>query len=99
MTKCPDDPALHQAMREFLRDLRTGAHPLNRQELRAYRQWADEHIYYWSSQRARCRSRTRARLFRSTSHCCRAARPPISISGATQRGLRQGLRAALRLLN
>jgi hypothetical protein len=47
----PDDPALHQAMREFLRDLRTSAHPLNREELRAYRQWAEEHIYAWSSER------------------------------------------------
>ncbi len=93
----PDDPALHQAMRDFLRDLRTGAHPLNRQQLRAYRQWADQHILRIRS-RGRCRSRTRARLFRSTSHCCRAARPPISISGATQTGLSDGLRAALRLL-
>ena len=47
----PDDPALHQAMRDFLRDLRTGAHPLNRQQLRAYRQWADEHVYYGSGSR------------------------------------------------
>jgi hypothetical protein len=45
----PSDPAVHQAMREFLHDLRTGIHPLNRQELRAYRQWADEHIYGWTS--------------------------------------------------
>ena len=27
----PDDPALHQAMRDFLRDLRSGRHPLNRE--------------------------------------------------------------------
>ena len=33
---------------------------------------------------ASCRSRTRARLFRSTSHCCRGARPPISMLGAGQ---------------
>jgi hypothetical protein len=44
----PDDPALHEAMREFLRDLRTGVHPLNRKELCAYRQWANENIYGWS---------------------------------------------------
>jgi hypothetical protein len=44
----PDDPALHQAMRDFLRDLRTGAHPLNRQELRAYRKWADKQYFGWS---------------------------------------------------
>ena len=48
----PDDPALHQAMREFLRDLRSGRHPLNREQLRGYRQWADEHYgcYGCSSQ-------------------------------------------------
>jgi hypothetical protein len=46
----PDDPALHQAMRDFLRDLRSGKHPLNREQLRAYRQWADQHYHYgWSS--------------------------------------------------
>jgi hypothetical protein len=45
----PDDPALHQAMRDFLRDLRTGLHPLNRDELRAYRQWADEYYSYYRS--------------------------------------------------
>jgi PcfJ-like protein len=46
----PDDPALHQAMRDFLRDLRAGKHPLNRDQLRAYRQWADQHYHYgWSS--------------------------------------------------
>jgi hypothetical protein len=42
----PEDPALHQAMRDFLRDIRTGLHPLNRKELRAYRQWAEEHYCY-----------------------------------------------------
>jgi hypothetical protein len=36
-------------MRDFLRDLRTGLHPLNRDELRAYRQWADEHNSYYRS--------------------------------------------------
>jgi hypothetical protein len=43
----PDDPALHQAMRDFLRDLRSGRHPLNREQLRSYRQWADEHYGYY----------------------------------------------------
>jgi PcfJ-like protein len=44
----PDDPALHQAMRDFLRALRTGAHPLNREELRAYRHWADTQYFGWA---------------------------------------------------
>jgi hypothetical protein len=44
----PDDPALHQAMRDFLRDLRAGAHPLNLRQLRAYRAWAAEHVSGWS---------------------------------------------------
>jgi hypothetical protein len=34
-------------MHDFLRDLRTGAHPLNRQELRAYRKWADKQYFGW----------------------------------------------------
>jgi hypothetical protein len=46
----PDDPALHQTMREFLRDLRSGRHPLNREPLRAYREWAAEHYCFgWGS--------------------------------------------------
>jgi hypothetical protein len=45
----PEDPALHQIMRDFLRDLRSGHHPLNREPLRAYRQWADRHYSCWSS--------------------------------------------------
>jgi hypothetical protein len=45
----PDDPALHQAMRDFLRDIRTGVHPLNLRELRAYRKWAAEHVTPWSN--------------------------------------------------
>jgi hypothetical protein len=45
----PDDPALHQAMREFLRDIRAGAHPLNLRELRAYRTWAAAHLGGWNS--------------------------------------------------
>lgn len=47
----PDDPALHQTMREFLRDLRSGRHPLNREQLRAYRKWADEHYSFGCSSR------------------------------------------------
>jgi hypothetical protein len=46
----PDDPALRQAMRDFLRDLRGGVHPLNRKQLRAYREWAEEHCSYYGSQ-------------------------------------------------
>jgi hypothetical protein len=45
----PDDPALHQTMRDFLRDLRAGAHPLNLRELRAYRLWAAEHVTPWAN--------------------------------------------------
>jgi PcfJ-like protein len=44
----PDNPSLHQAMRNFLRALRTGAHPLNRAELRAYRRWADTQYFAWA---------------------------------------------------
>ena len=79
----PDDPALHQAMREFLRDLRTGAHPLNRQPLLAYRKWADRASLRIESRPlsiAHARERFPA-LPRSAS---RAARRPISIYGATQ---------------
>ena len=92
----PDDPALHQAMRDFLRDLRTGAHPLNRQQLRAYRQWADQHIYGWSQRPL------------SLAHACEAfplylallpRRTPADFDQwCTQTGLTDGLRAALRLL-
>ena len=45
----PDDPALHLAMRDFLRDIRVGVHPLNVRELRAYRKWAAEHVTPWSN--------------------------------------------------
>jgi hypothetical protein len=92
----PDDPALHQTMRDCLRDLRTGAHPLNRQELRAYRQWADEHIYGWSERPL------------SIAHA-RQAFPlylPLLPRGSPAdfdlwcdaTGLKEGLRNALRLL-
>ena len=47
----PDDPDLHQAMRNFLRDLRSGIHPLNRAPLRAYRKWASNHYHYGYSSR------------------------------------------------
>jgi hypothetical protein len=40
--KTPHDPALHQAMRDFLRDLRTGAHPLNRRALQQYLRWVEK---------------------------------------------------------
>ena len=43
----PDDLALHQAMRDFLRDVRTGAHPLNLRELQVYRKWVAEHPGSW----------------------------------------------------
>ena len=41
----PDNPEIHQAMRDFLHELRSGAHPLNRQQLRTYRESADERLY------------------------------------------------------
>jgi hypothetical protein len=44
--KTPQDPVLHQVMRDFLRDLRTGAHPLNRRALRQYLRWVEKNPYY-----------------------------------------------------
>jgi hypothetical protein len=44
--KTPQDPALHQAMRDFLRDLRTGAHPLNRRALQQYLRWVEKNPYH-----------------------------------------------------
>lgn len=94
----PDDPALHQAMRDFLRDLRSGRHPLNRDQLRAYRKWADDHYSFWI-----CSSRTL-----SLAHA-REAFPlylPLLPRGTPasfdqwceQTRLREGLREALRLI-
>jgi hypothetical protein len=45
----PEDPHLHDALRDFLQAVRTGAHPLNLRELAAYRRWAAENYEYHSS--------------------------------------------------
>jgi len=45
----PDDPHLHDALRDFLQAVRAGAHPLNFRELAAYRRWAAENYEYHSS--------------------------------------------------
>ncbi len=42
----PDDPHLHDALRDFLQAVRAGAHPLNFRELAAYRRWAGENYDY-----------------------------------------------------
>jgi hypothetical protein len=93
----PNDPALHQAMREFLRDLRTGAHPLNRQELQAYRKWADEHVYYGSTQRTLTIAHARE-AFPLYLPLLPRGTPADLDSWRQQTGLIEGLRTALRLL-
>jgi hypothetical protein len=92
----PDDPAVHQAMREFLRDLRTGAHPLNREQLRAYRQWANEHFYCW---RERPLSLAHAReAFPLYLALLPRGTPADFDLWCDATGLRDGLRAALPVL-
>ena len=94
----PDDPALHEVMREFLRDLRNGDHPFNRQQLRAYRQWADEHVYYGSS--GRQLSITHALEAFPLYLALLPRRTPADFDRwCEQTGLREGFSAALRLLN
>ena len=92
----PDDPALHQALREFLRDLRTGAHPLNRAPLLAYRKWATENLYGWS---ARPLSIAHAReafpLYRAL---LPRGTPADFDLWCNATGLREGLRIALHVL-
>ena len=51
-------------MRIFLRDIRSGQHPLNRQELSAYCRWAEEHVHTWYPNTVH-RSRMPARRFHS----------------------------------
>jgi PcfJ-like protein len=38
----PDDPALHEAMRAFLRDVRSGVHPLHLREIKTWCEQIDE---------------------------------------------------------
>ena len=94
----PGEPAVHQAMREFLHELRTGAHPLNRQLLRAYRQWADDQIYRWNT--ARTPTLAHARDAFPLYLALLPRRTPADFDRwCEQTGLRQGLGAALHLLN
>ena len=85
----PGDPAVHQAMREFLHELRTGAHPLNRQLLRAYRQWADQHVYHGSDSRPLPISHARDAFPLYLALLPRRP-PPISIAGANKAGSGRG---------
>jgi hypothetical protein len=93
----PDDPALHQAMREFLRGLPTGIHPLNRQELRAYRQWANDNIYAWSSERPVSIAHAREAFPLYLALLPRGTPADFDL-WCDRTGLREGLRAALRVL-
>jgi PcfJ-like protein len=77
----PGDPAVHQAVREFLHDLRSGIHPLNRNCAHTVNGLTS--IFTAGPARPRRRSRMRAKPSLSISPCCRAAPPPTSISGAT----------------
>ena len=89
----PEDPALHQAMRDFLRDLRTGLHPLNRDELRAYRQWADRH-YFGSSERPLSIAHARQAFPLYVPLLPRGAAASFDL-WCGQTGLKEGLSAAL----
>ena len=92
----PDDPAVHQAMRDFLHDLRTGKHPLNRQQLRAYRQWARDNLYAWNR---RALSIAHARQAFPLYLALLPRRTPTDFDlWCAQTGLRKALRNALRLL-
>jgi PcfJ-like protein len=93
----PVDPALHQAMRDFLRDLRTGAHPLYRQELRAYRKWADERAYFGSARRSLTIAHARE-AFPLYLPLLPRGTPGDFDLWCQQTGLNDSLRAALRLL-
>lgn len=92
----PDDPVLLQAMRAFLRDLRSGTHPLNRQELRTYRTWADENVQTWSSDMP---SIAHAReVFPLYLPLLPRGTPADFDRWCDTTGLKEGLRAALRAL-
>jgi PcfJ-like protein len=93
----PDDPGLYEAMREFLRDLRSGAHLLNRKELRAYRQWANDHIYYGSSTRPLSIAHARESFPLYLSLLPRRT-PADFDQWCDATGLKEGLRTALRVL-
>jgi hypothetical protein len=92
----PDDPAIHKAMRDFLHDLRTRKHPLNRWELRAYRQWASDNLYAWNR---RALSIAHARQAFPLYLTLLPRRTPKDFDlWCKQTGLREALRNALNLL-
>jgi hypothetical protein len=92
----PSDPAIHQAMRDFLHDLRTGKHPLNRRELRTYRQWANDSLYAWNR---RALSIVHARQAFPLYLTLLPRRTPTDFDlWCKQTGLREALRNALALL-
>jgi PcfJ-like protein len=93
----PDDPALHQAMRDFLRDIRSGTHPLNRDPLRAYRQWADDHYSFGRSSRTLSIAHARE-AFPLYLPLLPRRTPAEFDQWCEQTGLREGLGAALRLI-
>jgi PcfJ-like protein len=93
----PDDPALHQVMRDFLRDLRSGTHPLNRDPLRAYRQWADDHYSFGRSSRTLSIAHARE-AFPLYLPLLPRGTPAGFDQWCEQTRLREGLAAALRLI-
>jgi hypothetical protein len=93
----PDDPALHQAMRDFLRDIRSGRHPLNRDPLRAYRQWADDHFSFGRSSRRLSVAHARE-AFPLYVPLLPRGTPAGFDQWCEQTGLREGVGVALRLI-
>jgi hypothetical protein len=92
----PGDPALHQVMRDFLRDLRSGRHPLNREKLRAYCQWAEEHYSYYGSRHLTLAHARQA--FPLYLPLLPRGTPGEFDQWCDQSGLREGLAGALRLI-
>jgi hypothetical protein len=93
----PEDPALHQAMREFLRDLRSRCHPLNREQLLAYRQWADDHYHFGRSSRPLSLAHAR-QAFPLYLPLLPRGTPPGFDAWCDQTGLREGLSEAVHLI-
>jgi hypothetical protein len=91
----PEDPALHQVMRDFLRDLRSGRHPLNREPLRQYREWAEQHYSCWSSRTVTIAHAREA--FPLYLALLPRGTPAAFDQWCDRTGLRDGLGAALRL--
>jgi hypothetical protein len=93
----PNDPALHQAMRDFLRDLRSARHPLNRDQLRAYRKWADENYHFGWGGRPLSIAHAR-QAFPLYLPLLPRGTPGEFDQWCEETGLREGLGAALRLI-